>query len=151
MEVSEVKELMREFSNSSITFLKLSNEDFHIEMRKGENIKENPMEDEADNSKLEIKEDKPVVKVSVDNKDLKDLVTVKAPLVGTFYSAPSPKEAPFVKEGDQVKKGQVLCLMEAMKMINEIKSPVDGIVKKVSAENEALLSFNDVIMEIKEQ
>jgi biotin carboxyl carrier protein len=60
---------------------------------------------------------------------------IKSPLVGTFYRAPSPGAEPFVKEGDFVKKGQVLCIIEAMKVMNEIESDVDGIVERILVEN----------------
>ena len=63
------------------------------------------------------------------------LVTVTAPLVGTFYRASSPEASAFVEVGAIVKKGQVLCIVEAMKLMNEIESEVDGMVVKVLAEN----------------
>ncbi|PZA06948.1 MULTISPECIES: acetyl-CoA carboxylase biotin carboxyl carrier protein [unclassified Meiothermus] len=58
-------------------------------------------------------------------------VEVKAPIVGTFYRAPAPDAEPYVKEGDSVKKGQVLCIIEAMKLMNEIESEVSGVVRKI--------------------
>lgn len=63
------------------------------------------------------------------------LVTVEAPMVGTFYRAPSPDAEPFVREGDAIKEGQVICIIEAMKLMNEIESKVAGRVAKVSVEN----------------
>lgn len=66
---------------------------------------------------------------------------VKSPLVGIFYSAASPEEADFVKVGDTVKKGQVLGIVEAMKLMNEIESDYDGIVKQILIENEQLVEF----------
>jgi len=63
------------------------------------------------------------------------LVTVTSPIVGTFYRASSPEAKPFVEEGDRVKKGQVLCIIEAMKLMNEIESEVDGRVVKIFIEN----------------
>lgn len=77
-----------------------------------------------------------------------DLQTVKAPLVGVFYRSASPEEAPFVKEGDTVEKGQVLCLIEAMKMMNELNSPARGVVKRILAENEAVVSFGQALFEV---
>ncbi|WP_018112233.1 acetyl-CoA carboxylase biotin carboxyl carrier protein [Thermus igniterrae] len=62
-------------------------------------------------------------------------VEVKAPIVGTFYRAPAPDAPPYVKEGDRVEKGQVLCIIEAMKLMNEIESEVAGIVKKILVQN----------------
>ena len=67
--------------------------------------------------------------------DCPGCVEVRAPIVGTFYRAPAPDAPPYVKEGDRVEKGQVLCIIEAMKLMNEIESEVSGIVKKILVEN----------------
>jgi acetyl-CoA carboxylase biotin carboxyl carrier protein len=63
------------------------------------------------------------------------MVTVEAPMVGTFYRSPSPNAEPYVREGDVVKEGQILCIIEAMKLMNEIESKVGGRVAKVLVEN----------------
>ncbi|WP_456435797.1 acetyl-CoA carboxylase biotin carboxyl carrier protein [Thermovibrio ammonificans] len=60
---------------------------------------------------------------------------VESPMVGTFYRAPAPGAEPFVKEGDYVEKGQTLCIIEALKVMNEIESEVSGIVRKILVEN----------------
>ena len=67
--------------------------------------------------------------------DSNDGHIVTAPLVGVFYSSPNPDSAPYVKVGDQVKKGQTLCILEAMKLLNEIEADVDGVVKEIFVEN----------------
>lgn len=63
------------------------------------------------------------------------LVTITSPIVGTFYRSPSPDADPYVEENDPVKKGQVLCIVEAMKLMNEIESEVDGRIVKILAES----------------
>ncbi|GKS58813.1 acetyl-CoA carboxylase, biotin carboxyl carrier protein [Nitrospira sp.] len=63
------------------------------------------------------------------------LVTITSPIVGTFYRSPSPDADPYVEEGDSVRKGQVLCIVEAMKLMNEIESEVDGRVVKILVES----------------
>ncbi len=73
---------------------------------------------------------------------------VKAPLVGIFYEAPAPGEEPFVKEGQKVKKGDVLCVIEAMKMMNELKADVDGTVKRVNVKNGDAVEFGQVLFEV---
>ncbi|WP_288918351.1 acetyl-CoA carboxylase biotin carboxyl carrier protein [uncultured Eubacterium sp.] len=73
---------------------------------------------------------------------------VKAPLVGVFYAAPKPEEPPFVQVGQEVREGQVLCLVEAMKMMNELTSPVDGIVRAIHGRNGELVEFDQVLFEI---
>lgn len=65
----------------------------------------------------------------------RNLVEITAPIVGTFYAAPAPDAPPYVKVGDRVKAGQVLCIIEAMKLMNEIKAEVAGTVKQVLVEN----------------
>jgi acetyl-CoA carboxylase biotin carboxyl carrier protein len=67
--------------------------------------------------------------------DDRNLVAIKAPMVGTFYRAPGPDAAPFVAEGDVVKEGQVLCIIEAMKLMNEIEAKVGGRIARVLVEN----------------
>ncbi|HSE02865.1 MAG TPA: acetyl-CoA carboxylase biotin carboxyl carrier protein [Methylomirabilota bacterium] len=69
------------------------------------------------------------------------LLTVEAPMVGTFYRAPKPDAPPFVAEGDVVKEGQILCIVEAMKLMNEIESKVAGRVVKVVVENGQPVEF----------
>lgn len=70
---------------------------------------------------------------------------VKAPIVGTFYRAPGPDADPFVKEGDTVRKGQVLCIIEAMKLMNEIESEVAGVVRKVLVGNAEPVEFGQAL------
>ena len=74
---------------------------------------------------------------------------VKSPLVGTFYNAPSPDAEPYVKEGDTVKKGQVLAIVEAMKLMNEIESEFDGTVEKVLVSNEEVVEYGQPLFVIK--
>lgn len=66
---------------------------------------------------------------------------VNSPLVGIFYSAAAPGEEPFVKVGDTVKKGQVLGIVEAMKLMNEIESDFDGVVKQILVDNEQMVEY----------
>ena len=73
---------------------------------------------------------------------------VKSPLVGTFYNAPSPEAEAFVKPGDTVKKGQVLGIVEAMKLMNEIESEFDGVVKQVLVENEQVVEYGQPLFVI---
>ena len=73
---------------------------------------------------------------------------VKSPMVGTFYASSAPGEAPFVKVGDPVKKGDTLCIIEAMKMLNEIESEYDGTVMSVLAANGSLVEYGQPIIVI---
>jgi acetyl-CoA carboxylase biotin carboxyl carrier protein len=75
-------------------------------------------------------------------------VRVEAPMVGTFYRAPSPGAPPFVEEGAPVVAGQTLCILEAMKLMNEIKADLDGVVSRIHVENGQPVEFGQVLFEI---
>jgi acetyl-CoA carboxylase biotin carboxyl carrier protein len=79
----------------------------------------------------------------------KTLQFVASPMVGTFYRAPDPTAAPFVDVGDPVKKGQTLCIVEAMKLMNEIESDLDGTIVEIFAENAKPVEFGQKLFAIK--
>ena len=72
-----------------------------------------------------------------------------SPMPGTFYSAPTPEDEPFVSKGDVVKKGQVLCIIEAMKIMNEIESEFDGTIMKINVNNGDPVEYNQPLFVIK--
>jgi oxaloacetate decarboxylase alpha subunit len=76
------------------------------------------------------------------------LVRVESPMVGTFYRAPQPGSPPFVEIGDVVAPGQTLCILEAMKLMNEVKADVEGVVRGVHAENEEPVEFGQLLFEL---
>lgn len=83
-----------------------------------------------------------------DSVERESLLTVTSPVVGTFYRSSSPDTEPYVEEGDLVSRGQILCIVEAMKLMNEIESEVDGRVVKVLVENEAGVEFGQPLFVI---
>ena len=74
---------------------------------------------------------------------------IASPIVGTFYSSPSPTADPFVRVGDRVRKGQVLCIVEAMKLMNEIECDVDGIVVEIHPQNAQPVEFGEPLFGIR--
>ncbi len=78
-----------------------------------------------------------------------DLHPVPSPIVGTFYRAPNPESDPFVRVGDDVRVGQVLCIVEAMKLMNEIESDVDGTVVKVHVDNAEPVEYGQPLFTIR--
>lgn len=76
------------------------------------------------------------------------LVTIEAPMVGTFYRAPSPDAEPYVREGDAIKEGQVICIIEAMKLFNEIQSDVAGRVARILVDNAVPVEYGQPLMVI---
>ena len=76
------------------------------------------------------------------------LIEVRAPMSGVFYCRPAPDQPPYVREGDLIKKKQVLGLLETMKVFQKVKSPANGKVVKIMVENESTLKDNDLILVI---
>ena len=74
---------------------------------------------------------------------------IKSPLVGRFYVAPSENDAPFVREGDAVKKGQIVAIVEAMKLMNDIESDFDGIIEEVLVENGDTVEYGQKLFRVK--
>jgi len=77
-----------------------------------------------------------------------NLTDVKSPMVGTFYRAPAPEAPPYVEVGSHIAKGQTLCILEAMKLMNELESEVDGIVREVLVENADPVEYGQVLFRI---
>ena len=94
----------------------------------------------------DVNEDKPIDDTPAIEENLE---YQKAPLVGTFYASSKPEEPPFVKVGDKVSKGQIICIIEAMKIFNEIESDFDGIIIEILAEDSNPVEFNQSIFSIK--
>ena len=78
-----------------------------------------------------------------------NLHVLKSPIVGTFYAAPSPDSDPYVRRGGRVKKGQVLCIIEAMKLMNEIESDVDGEIVEIHPRNAQPVEFGEALFGIR--
>ena len=127
----ELKELLSCFESSSLGKMKLSTQDFTIEMERAVSAPAAPVIPAAAAA--------PAAPVSAEPEG--DAIT--APMVGTFYTAPTPDQPPFVQVGDRVRKGQPVCLLEAMKMMSEIPAPCDCEITAVLKENGALVSFGE--------
>ena len=81
-----------------------------------------------------------------EEKPTSELAAIKSPIVGTFYRAPAPDAPPYIEVGDTVKPGQVVCIVEAMKLMNEIESDVAGKIAQILVKNEDPIEYNQVLM-----
>ena len=127
MEIDDLKELIDLLKETDITDLQLEKDGTKIRIKRERML--SPMEIQV--QKLGGLQEKIISTTEEETR----LITVTSPIVGTFYRAPSPEAAPFIEIGSLVKKEQVLCIVEAMKLMNEIESEVDGTVIKVLVEN----------------
>ena len=98
------------------------------------------------NQQPQAQTEEPLGKVDTTTIDNKDVIT--SPMVGTFYRAASPDSAPFIDIGSTVKKGETLCIVEAMKILNEIESDKEGTISKILIENGQPIEFGQPLFEI---
>jgi len=136
MDKDFIKELINLIKNSNVKTLKIEEGDFklHIETHKEVQIaKESEIKKPEEYKHLEVLPPSEDIKVSEEEE--KKYHVIKSPLVGTFYRSPAPGAPPFVEVGDIVSPGQVLCIIEALKVMNEIESDVRGRVEKILVEN----------------
>ena len=154
MNIKDVYDLLDRFENSNLSELQLELEGVKLLCRK----KSETSDVAVVRSEKEVKSitqtnslDK-IEKNTEDNTTSTDTIAngieVKAKIAGTFYRAPSPESEPFVQVGQKVKKGDVIGLIEAMKMMNDIVAPEDGVIAQIVASNEELVSFDDVLIVI---
>lgn len=143
MEFNQLKELIREVSKSKLTKFQLSDEKINISIEKKEELVV------AERQEAVKRAEEFLPSESEEEGEALSLNTVSAPLVGTFYNAPSPESEPFVRVGDRVSKGQVLGIVEAMKLMNEITSDYDGLVEKIFVENEDVVEYGQPLFAIK--
>ena len=148
MDIRKVKKLMEMLEESSLAELEVIEGEESIRLSKNSNeIYQDIVEQKQSNyDNANVLEN--VSNKSADESEFANKVSgheIKSPMVGTFYEAPSPGSKPFVSIGDTVKTGDVLCIIEAMKMLNQIESDKSGVVKAILVENAQPVEFNQVL------
>ena len=144
MEYEKIKQLMEDMGNSKLTSIDIDFPDgTKIKMKKEATIVttvENPIVQISETTKTEVLENTNIVEEGN---------IVKSPMVGTFYSKPSPDSKPYVEVGQRVKKGDVLCIVEAMKLMNEIESEFDGEIVEVLLKDGDSVEYGKPLFRIK--
>ena len=138
----EIYDLMDRFQRSSIHAMKLSMEDFSIELAKAP-VAAVPVQ------AAPVAAAVAAPAAAAEAPAQPELPAISAPLVGTYYAAPAPDQAPFVNLGDRVKKGQTVCLIEAMKMMSEVPAPCDCVIEEVLKANGDLAAFGEALFRYK--
>ena len=137
MKFAEIQELMKQFEQSDTRELKIDDGDFHLYLSKNKAQKEKPAQAGEKGGKAEPQAE-PGVK------------TIASPLVGTVYLQAKPGADPYVGVGDRVKKGQTVCVIEAMKMMTEIKSDYSGVITAINVGNGELVEVTQPLFTLRE-
>lgn len=148
MDLKSIIDLLHEMSDSNLTSLEIIMPDFTIKMAKDGETKTSIVKTSQEEKYIEIV-NTDTKKQTTQNEIDENLHLIKSPIVGTFYRSPAPGQKPFVQVGDKVKKGDILCIIEAMKLMNEIESDVDGEVAEILVENEQMIEYGQVLIKIR--
>lgn len=146
--VKFIKELAKSLNTYEVDSLEYENNDFKVKIKK--NLEEKVVY--AVSEPQTVQASSVSVVQNVESTDIKPVeedvkgTKVESPMVGTFYMAPSPSSPVFVQVGDSVQEGDTLCIVEAMKLMNEIKATVSGIVKKIYVKDGMTIKKGDVLM-----
>ncbi|MFK7872586.1 MAG: acetyl-CoA carboxylase biotin carboxyl carrier protein [Oligoflexales bacterium] len=140
MDTEHLESLMKLMRSHGVVELELGQGENHTRIRLAEALQTVPLTQQVVSSAVASSQ----ASSAADDQ----LSHVKSPFVGTFYVAPSPGVKPYVGIGDKVHKGQVLCIVEAMKLMNEIKAECDGVIRKIFVENEDPVEFEQSLFGI---
>lgn len=152
MDIKEIQNLIKFVAKSGATEVKLEMDDFKITIKttaeaatieNGGFIQQVPVAmPQAPVATPQVAAAPVVETPTANNEDNSKYITVKSPIIGTFYRKPSPDKAPFVEVGSTIKTGDVLCVIEAMKLFNEIESEVSGKIVKVLVDDASPVEFD---------
>lgn len=144
MEYEKIKQLMDDMGNSKLSSIDIDFPDgTKISMKKNENVEISTKAMKS--SSQEVKKEEPELEQSSNENTGK---IVKSPMVGTFYIKPNPSANPYVEVGKKVKKGDVLCIIEAMKLMNEIESEFDGEIAEIFIKDGEAVEYGKPLFKI---
>lgn len=147
MNLKEIREMINLMNENDLTEIEVEREGTKIKLRKGSSEVFEPVGKSPARYQVETQLSPP------DSSENEQAINanrkeIKSPMVGTFYRAPSPEASPFVEVGDVVEVGQVVCIVEAMKLMNEIKSEVKGKVVDIPVDNAQPVEFSQTLFTV---
>lgn len=156
MDIKTIKEIMREFKSCELTKLEIKHDDIEIKIEKK---KEVIMAPTVNQDVASAPESVPLPSCTVTASPVQETANapkttgcaIVSPMVGTVYTAPNPEADNFVSLGQKVKKGDVVCIIEAMKLMNEVEAEIDGEVVEILAKNEHMVEFGEPLFIIEPQ
>jgi acetyl-CoA carboxylase biotin carboxyl carrier protein len=141
MNTKKIKELIELMSENDLTELEIEQEGMKVKLVKGSGDRLEQVVVPAQ----QVVATQPAMPAAESVRPGKE---IKAPMVGTFYRAPSPESAPFIEVGDVISKGDVLCIIEAMKLMNEVKAEISGKITEILVENAEPVEFGQALFRV---
>ena len=149
MKIKEIQEIINFIKKSDLDDVSIETENIKIRVKK--NNGNFTTIEQPKVVKTEIQPQAPPVenKVSEEKKEkTSNNIIIKSPMIGTFYRSPNPESDPFVSEGDSIKVGQTICIVEAMKLFNDIESEVSGKIVKILVDDNSPVEFDQPLFEV---
>ena len=148
MNIKDLRDLILTIDKTSISKLNLELDNLKLSLSKEQDVVE--IKGKVSNNNIVLEDEAIQSEISVENSDVNEnLYIVKAPIMGTFYSSPSPTDPAFVKVGDKINEGSTLCILEAMKLMNEVQSDVVGEIVEILVKNEDLVEYDQPLFKIR--
>ena len=144
MYIKEIKDMINLMNENGLTELEIEKEGVRIKLRKGSSGYEKAVEYVPQPQAQVAATAAQVAQAAADVKK-SNMLDIKSPMVGTFYRSPSPEAPSYVKVGDTINVGQVICIIEAMKLMNEIKSEIKGKIVDIQVDNAEPVEFGQVL------
>ena len=134
MKNKEIEDIINFIKKTDLDDVSIETENYKIRVKKNNN-------QSYFTSKKSTKKIKEVEK-KVEDSEIDNKLTIKSPMIGTFYRAANPESDPFIKEGDKVSKGQTICIIEAMKLFNEIESEISGTIVEILVDDASPVEYD---------
>ena len=149
MNIKEIQQLIKFVSKSGVSEVKIESKDLKISVKTGKNLTVTQNEPVLVNQQpivqtvpTTFEQNEPIIVNEPSSNEDDHLITVKSPIIGTFYRKPSPDKSNFVEIGDSISEGSILCVVEAMKLFNEIESECSGKIVKILADDASPVEFD---------
>ena len=144
MKIKEIQEIINFIKKSDLDDVSIETENIKIRVKKNNGNLTTLEQPKVDKTEIQPKASPVENKVSEEKKEKisNNNIIIKSPMIGTFYRSPNPESDPFVNEGDLIKVGQTICIVEAMKLFNDIESEVSGKIVKVLVDDSSPVEFD---------
>jgi len=149
MNIKEIQQLIKFVSKSGVSEVKIESKDLKISVKTGKNstvIQNEPVlvsqQPIVQTVPTTFEQNEPIITNETSSNEDDHLITIKSPIIGTFYRKPSPDKSNFVEIGDSISEGSILCVVEAMKLFNEIESECSGKIVKILVDDASPVEFD---------
>ena len=148
MKIKEIQDIINFIKKSDLDDVSIETENYKIRVKKNNgNYTTTELPKEVKVSAPQTQQEVKKVEEKKESNSSNNLI-IKSPMIGTFYRSPNPESDPFVSEGDTIKVGQTICIVEAMKLFNDIESEVSGKVVKILVDDNSPIEFDQPLFEV---